>query len=100
MKADLSVYEGKRAIRSVLGRLPGLQRLEPNAVTVSILVPAVLAGVSLWYGWWAFAAVGLPDGFHLAAAEIYARTADSGGSADENALAHILAALSATASQP
>ena len=71
MKADLSVYEGKRAIRSVLARLPGLERLEPNAVTVSILVPAVLAGVSLWYGWWALAAVGLVGRMVLATLDGY-----------------------------
>jgi len=71
VKADLSVYEGKRAIRSVLGRLPGLERLEPNAVTVSILVPAVLAGVSLWYGWWVLAAIGLVGRMVLATLDGY-----------------------------
>ena len=43
----------------MLARLPGLERLDPNAVTVAILVPAALAGVSLWYGWWLLAALGL-----------------------------------------
>jgi phosphatidylglycerophosphate synthase len=71
VKADLSVYEGKRAIRAVLARLPGLERLDPNVVTVSILVPALLASVSLWYGWWVLAAVGLVGRMVLATLDGY-----------------------------
>ncbi len=47
----------------------------------------------------AFAAAGLPDGFHLAAAEIYARTPDAGEASDEAALARVLSALTVPGSQ-
>ena len=66
MRADWSVYEGKRAIRRVLDRIPGLERLEPNAVTVSVLVPAVLAGVGLAERWWIVAALGIAGTMLLA----------------------------------
>ena len=59
MKADWSVYEGKRVIRRVLDRIPGLERLDPNAVTVSILVPAGLAGIALAQRWWPVAALAI-----------------------------------------
>ncbi len=71
MKADASVYEGKRVIRRALARLPGLERLDPNVVTVAILVPAVLAGVSLWQGWWILAAVGAAGRMVLATLDGY-----------------------------
>src|SRR3989442_6025455 len=58
VKADASVYEGKRVIRRALALVPGLERVDPNVVTVAILIPAVLAGVSLWQGWWILAAIG------------------------------------------
>ena len=59
MKADWSVYEGKRVIRRVLDRIPGLERLDPNAVTVSILVPGGLAGIALAQRWWPVAALAI-----------------------------------------
>ncbi len=52
MKADASVYEGKQVIRRALARVPGLDRVDPNVVTVAILVPAVIAAAALWLGWW------------------------------------------------
>jgi phosphatidylglycerophosphate synthase len=52
MKADASVYEGKRVIRRALARLPGLDRVDPNVVTVSIVVPAAIGALALWEGWW------------------------------------------------
>jgi phosphatidylglycerophosphate synthase len=57
MRADWSVYEGKRAIRRVLDGIPGLERLDPNAVTLSILVPGALAGIALAQRWWPVAAL-------------------------------------------
>lgn len=52
MKADASVYEGKQVIRRALARVPNLDRVDPNIVTISILVPSALAAVALWQGWW------------------------------------------------
>jgi phosphatidylglycerophosphate synthase len=71
VKADASVYEGKRVIRRALARVPGLERLDPNVVTVAILVPAVLAGVSLWQSWWILAAVGAAGRMVLATLDGY-----------------------------
>jgi len=59
VKADASIYEGKRVIRRVLERVPGLARVDPNAVTLSILVPAAVAAVALWLGWWSLLVVAL-----------------------------------------
>jgi len=52
MKADASVYEGKQVIRRALARVPNLDRVDPNVITISILVPGALAAVALWQGWW------------------------------------------------
>lgn len=59
MKADASVYEGKRVIRRALARVAGLERVDPNIVTLSILVPGALAAVALWQGWWLVAALAM-----------------------------------------
>ena len=71
MKADASVYEGKRVIRRALALVPGLERVQPNVVTVAILIPAVLAGVSLWQGWWILAAIGAAGRMVLATLDGY-----------------------------
>ena len=71
MKADASVYEGKRVIRRALALIPGLDRLDPNIVTVAILIPAVVAGVSLWQGWWILAAIGAAGRMVLATLDGY-----------------------------
>jgi len=71
VKADASVYEGKRVIRRALALIPGLDRLDPNIVTVAILIPAVVAGVSLWQGWWILAAIGAAGRMVLATLDGY-----------------------------
>ena len=71
MKADASVYEGKRVIRRALALVPGLERVQPNIVTVAILIPAVLAGVGLWQGWWILAAIGAAGRMVLATLDGY-----------------------------
>jgi CDP-diacylglycerol--glycerol-3-phosphate 3-phosphatidyltransferase len=71
MKADASIYEGKRVIRRVLARVSGLERLDPNAVTLAILLPAALAGISLWQGWWILAALGAAGRMVLATLDGY-----------------------------
>ena len=71
MKADASVYESKRVIRRALALIPGLDRLDPNVVTVAILIPAVVAGVSLWQGWWILAAIGAAGRMVLATLDGY-----------------------------
>ncbi len=84
MRADASVYEGKQVIRRVLARVPGLERIDPNLVTLSILVPAALGAVALWRGWWIVLVVAILVRMVLATldgfiAERFGRTSRLGG---------------------
>jgi phosphatidylglycerophosphate synthase len=56
---DVGLYTTKYALRRWLDRIPGISRLEPNAVSIASLVPSGLAAVSLWQGWWALVVVGI-----------------------------------------
>jgi phosphatidylglycerophosphate synthase len=59
VKADASVYEGKRVIRRALDRVPGLEHVDPNVATLSILVPSAIAALALWQGLWLIASVAI-----------------------------------------
>lgn len=59
MKVDLGLYQSKYALRAVLDRVPGLDRLDPNLVSVSAVVPSALAAVALFAGWWPLMIVGI-----------------------------------------
>jgi len=59
MSPDIGLYRTKYALRRWLERIPGVERLEPNHVSLASLVPSALAAVSLWYGWWALVVVGI-----------------------------------------
>ena len=56
---DLGLYQGKYALRRLIDRVPGIARFEPNAVSISSLVPSLVAGVSLALGWWPLAILGI-----------------------------------------
>jgi phosphatidylglycerophosphate synthase len=56
---DLGLYTTKYAVRRLLDHIPGISRLQPNAVSISSLVPAALAAIGLWQGWWALVIVGI-----------------------------------------
>ena len=71
MKADASVYEGKRVIRGALARVPGLDRVDPNVVTISILVPAAIGAAALWQGWWLVAVLAIVARMVLATMDGY-----------------------------
>jgi phosphatidylglycerophosphate synthase len=58
-KRDVGLYTTKYAVRRWLDRIPGVSRLEPNAVSIASLVPSGLAAVALWHGWWALVVVGI-----------------------------------------
>lgn len=58
-RPDLGLYTTKYAVRRLLDRIPGISRLQPNAVSISSLVPSALAAVSLWQGWWILVIVGI-----------------------------------------
>jgi phosphatidylglycerophosphate synthase len=71
MKADVSVYEGKQVIRRALARLPGLSRVDPNVVTMSILVPGAIAAAAMWEGWWVVVALAIVARMVLATMDGY-----------------------------
>lgn len=84
MKADASVYEGKRVIRRALERVPGLAHVDPNVVTLSILVPGTIAALALWQGLWLISAAAIGARMVLATldgfiAERYGRATRLGG---------------------
>jgi CDP-diacylglycerol--glycerol-3-phosphate 3-phosphatidyltransferase len=59
MRADVGLYRTKYALRRWLDRIPGVARLEPNAVSLASLVPSGLAAISLWFGWWPLVCLGI-----------------------------------------
>jgi len=71
VKADVSVYEGKQVIRRALARVPGLHRVDPNVVTVSILIPAAAGALALWQGWWLIAVLAIVARMVLATLDGY-----------------------------
>jgi len=71
MKADVSVYEGKQVIRRALARLPGLSRVDPNVITISILVPGAIAAAAMWEGWWVVVALAIVARMVLATMDGY-----------------------------
>ncbi len=58
-RPDVGLYTTKYAVRRLLDRIPGISRLQPNAVSISSLIPAALAAVGLWQGWWALVILGI-----------------------------------------
>lgn len=71
MKSGLSVYRAKYGLRRLLDRVPWLARLDPNAVSVAVLIPSVLAGASLALGWWVAAALAILARMFLATLDGY-----------------------------
>ena len=59
MSPDIGLYQTKYAVRRWLDRIPGLERLQPNHVSIASLIPSGLAAVSLWFGWWPLVVVGI-----------------------------------------
>jgi len=59
MSPDIGLYQTKYAVRRWLDRIPGLERLQPNHVSIASLIPSGLAAVSLWFGWWPLVIVGI-----------------------------------------
>lgn len=56
---DIGLYQAKYALRRWLDRIPGVRRLSPNAVSISSLVPSVVAAAALWAGWWPLVILGI-----------------------------------------
>jgi len=56
---DIGLYQTKYALRRWLDHIPGVERLQPNHVSIASLAPSALAAVSLWLGWWPLVIVGI-----------------------------------------
>jgi CDP-diacylglycerol--glycerol-3-phosphate 3-phosphatidyltransferase len=59
MSPDVGLYQTKYALRRWLDRIPGVQRLRPNHVSLASLMPSALAAISLWFGWWPLVVLGI-----------------------------------------
>jgi CDP-diacylglycerol--glycerol-3-phosphate 3-phosphatidyltransferase len=59
MSPDIGLYQTKYAVRRWLDHIPGVDRLQPNHVSLASLVPSALAAVAMWFGWWPLVVVGI-----------------------------------------
>ena len=59
MSPDIGLYRSKYAVRGWLDRIPGVERLQPNHVSMASLAPSALAAVALWFGWWPLVVAGI-----------------------------------------
>jgi phosphatidylglycerophosphate synthase len=66
---DLGLYTTKYAVRRWIDHIPGVSRLEPNAVSIASLAPSALAAVALWQGWWALVVAGIAGRMALTVAD-------------------------------
>ncbi len=56
---DVGLYQTKYALRRWLDRIPFIERLQPNHVSLASLIPSGVAAVSLWFGWWPLVILGI-----------------------------------------
>lgn len=59
MSPDIGLYGAKYAARRLLDRIPGIERLEPNVVSIATLVPSAIAAGALVLGWWPLVTLGI-----------------------------------------
>lgn len=59
MSPDIGLYQTKYAVRRWLDHIPGVDRLQPNHVSLASLLPSALAAVAMWFGWWPLVIVGI-----------------------------------------
>ena len=71
MRSDASVYGVKYVLRRALDGVTTLRVLEPNAISVAMLAPSLLAAVSLAQGWWVLAALSILARMFLATLDGY-----------------------------
>ena len=58
-RPDLGLYQQKYLLRRVLDRIPGISRLDPNAVSIASLVPSAVAAAAFTAGWWWLVILGI-----------------------------------------
>ena len=58
-RPDIGLYQTKFAARRLLDLVPGIERLEPNAVSIASLVPSAFAALGLVNGWWLGVVLGI-----------------------------------------
>ncbi len=68
-RPDMGLYVTKYAVRRWIDHVPGVARLEPNAVSVASLAPSALAAAALWNRWWALVVLGIAGRMVLTVAD-------------------------------
>lgn len=51
-KPDLGLYQSKYKLRAVLRKIPGIQNLSPNVLSLFAIVPGLIAAYCLFQGLW------------------------------------------------
>lgn len=51
-KLDLGLYQAKYSLRALLRKIPGINRLSPNWLSCSTIIPGVATAYCLYQGWW------------------------------------------------
>ena len=51
-KLDLGLYQAKYSLRALLRKIPGIDRLSPNWLSCSTIIPGVVTAYCLYQGWW------------------------------------------------
>jgi CDP-diacylglycerol--glycerol-3-phosphate 3-phosphatidyltransferase len=52
LKPDLGLYQSKYQLRAVLRKIPGIQHLSPNALSLFAILPGLMAAYCLFQGFW------------------------------------------------
>lgn len=58
-RLDIGLYQQKYRLRRLLDRIPGIGRLNPNAVSLASLLPSILAAWAFSESLWALAIAGI-----------------------------------------
>jgi len=59
IKPDLGLYQSKYQLRAILKKIPGIQNLSPNALSLFAIVPGLIAAYCLFQGFWLGAIVAI-----------------------------------------
>jgi len=49
---DIGLYQQKYTLRRFLRMIPGIEKLSPNALSITAFVPGILAALFIYKGWW------------------------------------------------
>ncbi|PSB30315.1 CDP-alcohol phosphatidyltransferase family protein [Chlorogloea sp. CCALA 695] len=58
-KLDLGLYQAKYSLRALLRKIPGIDRLSPNWLSCSTIIPGLATAYCLYQGWWIGAVIAI-----------------------------------------